>query len=132
MRMNHSETNDEERSTISPARSICLTGAGGCRTLLQVECRACGAVSATAGGERIGFRDRCERCNADLHVCVQCSHHDVGAYNECREPSAERVGDRERANRCEYFRPRASGGVEADAPGKGDGLAAAEALFKKS
>jgi hypothetical protein len=38
-------------------------------------------------------------------VCRNCSHHDPAAYNECREPNAERVGERDRANRCDYFAP---------------------------
>ena len=59
-------------------------------------------------GERIGFRDACPGCGRDLHVCRNCAHHDPAAYNECRESSAERVGDRERANRCDYFAPGAA------------------------
>ena len=83
-----------------------------------------------AGGDRIGFAETCDACRADLHSCVNCAHHDPSAHNECREPSAERVADRRRANRCEYFRP----GDQAGGSGPGDrarALDAAEALFKK-
>ena len=77
----------------------------------------------------MGFRDTCDGCDADLHVCLGCAHHDEGAYNECTESSAERVLDKERANRCDYFVPgaRAAGG-EAD-PAKA--RAAIDRLFKK-
>ena len=66
-------------------------------------CSSCGFAIELANGERIGYRDTCSACNADLHTCHNCAHHDPSAYNECRESSAERVGDRERANRCDYF-----------------------------
>ena len=95
-----------------------------------VECFACGSGVELATGERIGFRETCAHCSADLHVCRNCAHHDPTAYNECREPGAERVGDRERANRCDWFRPR--DGAE---PSAGDERARARAalddLFKK-
>ena len=70
-----------------------------------MQCFACGRSVVLAAGERVGFRDACEACRADLHVCRNCRHHDPAAYNECREPNAERVGDRDRANRCDYFAP---------------------------
>ncbi len=97
---------------------------------MGVRCHACDHVIDVGPSDRIGFRDLCDRCGADLHVCLNCQYHDPSAYNECREPQAERVADRDRANRCDYFRP-ASGelasGTEADDP-----RAALEALFKKS
>jgi hypothetical protein len=72
----------------------------------SMHCASCRHEVVLAIGERIGFRDECPRCSADLHCCRQCQHHDPGAYNECRELGAERVADRERANRCEWFAPR--------------------------
>ncbi len=61
-------------------------------------------------------------------MCRNCAHHDPSAYNECRESSAERVSERERANRCDYFRPGSAPGVTG--PGS-DPAADLEALFKK-
>jgi hypothetical protein len=79
-----------------------------------MRCFACGAENALAAGQRVGFRDACAGCGADLHVCRNCAHHDPSAYNECREPQSERVGDRERANRCDWFAPGgAAGGARA-------------------
>ena len=69
-------------------------------------CFACGRALDLGAGERVGFRDACSGCDADLHVCRGCRFHDLGAYNECRESSAERVLDKECANRCDYFAPR--------------------------
>jgi len=75
-----------------------------------VRCFACDAEIPLAAGERVGFRDTCPRCGADAHVCLNCAHHDPGAQNQCREPQAEPVRDRDRANRCDWFRPGGAGG----------------------
>lgn len=91
-------------------------------------CFACGASFDLASGERVAFRDACGRCSADLHVCRNCAHYDPGAYNECREPQAERVADRERANRCDWFALGTGAGETAPGP---DPRAALEALFRK-
>jgi hypothetical protein len=94
-----------------------------------VRCAACNSEVPLAAGERVGLRDECGRCGADLHSCRNCAFHDPAAYNECHEPNAERLLDRERANRCEYFRPsdRAGGGEGARAKALSD----LDRLFKK-
>lgn len=88
----------------------------------------CGSCAADLGRiERVGRRDTCPRCGADLHTCRQCRFYDPRVYNECREPQAERVLDKARSNFCDYFaaaeaapagapRPRASGAPPALAP----------------
>lgn len=45
----------------------------------------------------------CPGCQRDLHACVQCRFHDPHAHNQCREPNAEWVTDRDRRNFCDYF-----------------------------
>ena len=45
----------------------------------------------------------CPNCQRDLHACVQCRHHDPHVHNQCREPNAEWVTDRDRRNFCDYF-----------------------------
>jgi hypothetical protein len=95
-----------------------------------MHCFACGAAIELRGGERIGQRDACPRCAADLHVCRNCAHHDPGAYNECREPGAERVADRERANRCDWFAPSVAACSAGVAPKQGP-RSALDALFRK-
>lgn len=95
-----------------------------------MRCFACNAETAVAAGERVGFRDVCARCGADAHVCRNCAQHDPSAQNECREPQAEWVSDRERANRCEWFvAGGAGGGVVARERENAKG--AIEDLFKK-
>ncbi len=60
-------------------------------------------------------RDECPACSADLHVCRMCEFYDTSVAKSCREPVAEEVTDKERANFCDYFRGRpgvhAAGGV---------------------
>lgn len=95
-----------------------------------MRCHACGQERALAASERIGFRESCEGCDADLHVCLNCRFHDPSAYNECHEPNAERVADRDRANRCDYFVPGSGeGGTTSPGTSGGNPL---DALFKKS
>ncbi len=53
-----------------------------------------GAVSMNAG---------CEKCGCDVRVCFNCKFYDPRAYNECHEPQAERVVDKDRRNRCDFF-----------------------------
>jgi len=38
---------------------------------------------------------------------MNCEFHDDSAYNECREPVAERVVDKHSANFCDAFSPAA-------------------------
>ncbi len=95
---------------------------------MSVRCYKCSTELKLAPSERLAFFAHCAKCNEDLHICLNCQFHDPSAYNECREPSADRVSDRERANRCEYFKAKGDGNLNAQ---KQDLKAMAEALFKK-
>jgi hypothetical protein len=117
--------------TLSPVTGAAevLDSARSWRTVEAMHCGGCGTAIELGSGERIGFRDVCPRCDGDLHACRNCAHHDPGAYNECREPNAERVSDRERANRCEWFAPRTDvSGTQRDP--KAGAKSALDALFK--
>lgn len=50
--------------------------------------------------------DECKACGAELHVCKMCVDYDTAVAKSCREPIAEEVQDKERANFCDYFKPR--------------------------
>jgi hypothetical protein len=66
--------------------------------------RACYRCGREIGAvERVGRRDRCLGCDADLHCCRNCAFHDPALHNECREPQAERQVDKECGNFCDYF-----------------------------
>ena len=62
----------------------------------------------------------CPACRADLHVCRMCVFFDPGVRRGCKEPVADEVTDRERANFCGYFTPEPGLG-----PGMEDGAAQA-------
>lgn len=78
--------------------------------------------------DKIGRRDECMHCRSDAHVCKNCSFYDPKAYNECREPSADVVKEKDRANFCDFFQPRTGGAVVDE---RAKLKAAADALFKK-
>jgi hypothetical protein len=46
----------------------------------------------------------CRICRAELHVCRMCEFFDPAAAGQCREPMAETVLDKQRANFCDWFR----------------------------
>ncbi len=68
-------------------------------------CWQCGA-DLEALPRPYGRLARCPACRADLHVCRMCRHFDPTTAKQCREPMAEAVGDKTRANFCEWFQPR--------------------------
>lgn len=83
--------------------------------------------------DRVSLREECPQCRHDVHVCKNCDFYDVKAYNECREPQAEVVREKDRANRCDYFSIQKGGGGQHGEKDKAAALrAAAEALFKKN
>ncbi len=93
-------------------------------------CQACG--TAYDAGTRAGFRDACDQCGADLHACLNCKFYESGAHNDCREPEAELVVEKDRANRCEWFEPsgKPPGGEGRPNP-KAAAKAKLDALFRK-
>lgn len=66
-------------------------------------CFSCGKDLSREEGSFVGRRDSCDHCRADIHVCFNCKHYDARAYNECREPQAERVVEKHRSNFCDFF-----------------------------
>ncbi len=76
-----------------------------------------------------GRADTCRSCGRDTKVCRNCTHYEAGIHNDCREPQAERVVEKERSNFCDYFSPsdKSGGGAKS----RDDLKSAAEALFGK-
>jgi len=64
-------------------------------------CHACGVEIQSTG--KILRTEECASCGWDLHVCRNCRHYNPAVHNQCEEPMAEWVSDRERANFCDYF-----------------------------
>lgn len=90
-------------------------------------CYRCGTGTPL---EKVGFRDVCEKCRAWLHCCRSCELYEPGAHNDCREPGAELVAEKEQGNFCDFFRfapgPRARAGGKPE-----DARARLDALFRK-
>lgn len=70
----------------------------------------------------------CPSCRAQLHVCRMCVYFDPAAAQQCREPVAEAVADKDRANFCGYFQLRPDA-FTASADKAGDARRRLEALF---
>jgi hypothetical protein len=64
-------------------------------------CSACNRTLDT--DQKPGRRDACPFCGADLKTCRNCRFYSSSSSNKCREPRAELVTDKDRANYCEYF-----------------------------
>jgi len=48
-------------------------------------------------------RDVCPFCRVDLHCCRACAFYDQSAPRQCREPVAQMVKEKDKANFCDYF-----------------------------
>lgn len=92
-----------------------------------IQCYSCN--HRIEGVETVRRGETCDHCGADVRVCKNCAFYDPSSHNECREPTAEYVSEKERANFCGMFKPftgqREAGDDVADAKAK------LEALFKK-
>ena len=71
----------------------------------------------------------CPGCRADLHVCRMCEFFDPGVRRGCKEPVAEEVSDRERANFCGYLTPAAGLGPGVEDGASPPGGAELDSLF---
>jgi hypothetical protein len=89
-------------------------------------CHDCRGDLALEG--RVGFRESCHHCEADLHACLNCELYDPGAHNNCREPTADYVSDTAKRNFCGHF--SFISGERAGEEAKDSALSALDALFK--
>ncbi len=70
----------------------------------ELQCWRCGE-SLAALTLPLRRLEECPSCEAELHVCRLCEFYDTAVAKSCREPVADEVKDKERANFCDYFRP---------------------------
>lgn len=71
----------------------------------------------------------CPACAADLHVCKLCEFYAKGVSKGCREPIADEVKEKERANFCGYFTPRPDAHVARDDTAARSARAELDSLF---
>jgi hypothetical protein len=92
-----------------------------------VKCAACGAkVTPT-----INLEATCAKCNADLHICRQCTYFDPAARFECSKPIAARIVNKNARNVCELFAARVVIERETSSGPPSDARSAFAKLFKK-
>ena len=70
---------------------------------MKIFCQVCGAEIEV---DYVGREDLCPQCGSYLHSCIQCEFYDPDAHNQCREPMAEYVADKESFNYCTFFSPK--------------------------
>jgi hypothetical protein len=93
----------------------------------DLSCWKCGA-SLDGVPMPLSRLSECLSCRAELHVCRQCEFYDTKVAQACREPLAEEVKDKTRANFCEHFYPRPDA-FEGRAPASQGPSAGLAALF---
>ena len=70
----------------------------------STHCYRCDHPLDLPAGENFSRKENCPHCHTDLHCCKMCLFYDPSSYNECKEPMAEKVLEKEKANFCDYFR----------------------------
>jgi hypothetical protein len=76
-----------------------------------MKCHFCGTEVQE---EKIFRSSLCGSCGRELKICLNCKFYTPGAHWDCRETIAEAVGDKERANFCDYFSPADFGSAKTD------------------
>mgnify|MGYP001827751650 FL=1 len=74
--------------------------------------------------------NRCPGCSKATHCCRNCEYYKPGIANSCREPIADHVNDKGRANFCDYFSPASEAGHSSATADPEQLLLDAEDLFK--
>ncbi|EQC43441.1 hypothetical protein [Bacteriovorax sp. Seq25_V] len=93
----------------------------------KVTCFKCLKPLDLEPGTIIHRSEECPHCLSSLHCCKMCNFYDQKSYNECREPSADRIVEKEANNFCDYFILKGGGD---NGSSKDDLLAQANSLFK--
>lgn len=100
----------------------------GIQMAAELSCWKCGA-SLEDIPLPLSRYSRCKACNADLHVCRMCEFYDRTVSKMCREPIAEEVKDKQRANFCGYLQPDPDAYKTQDTAGAEGNKAELEDLF---
>lgn len=90
-------------------------------------CWKCGAALDDLP-QPLSRRAECPACHAELHACRLCRHFAPDKAKQCREPVADEVKDKTRANFCDWFQPKPQAHAAASAPTP-PARAALDALF---
>jgi hypothetical protein len=95
-------------------------------------CWNCGRTTGVTGG--VVRSDQCPHCLADLRSCRGCRHFDPTRKFQCRENIDHGVGNKEKANFCDFFQVRevfkTAGGLRTRADDKESRKAKFDDLFE--
>ena len=94
----------------------------------DIVCWRCGAPIAQDVFP-IRREEVCAACDADLHVCKLCTFYNSRLSDGCDEPIAGHVSIKDRANFCDYFKPRPSAQQQKDAHAQATTKSQLDALF---
>ncbi len=93
-----------------------------------ISCHKCGESLEFEG--RLTHEATCDRCSSYLRCCLNCDFHEPTAYNECREPQADRVKEKEKATFCDFFQ-ESSNAAAVKTDRREEALKRLNDLFKK-
>lgn len=94
----------------------------------ELFCWRCGA-SLSELSLPLMRQDECPACHAQVHVCKLCEFYEPKVAKQCREPIADEVKDKDRANFCGYFQPNPRAYQAANQSGSMSARADLDALF---
>lgn len=92
-----------------------------------MKCCQCKKKLNLVNEQKISRTQECPYCSLSLHSCKMCLYYCQNAYNQCRETSADRITDKEKANFCDYYK---LGDPQENNPDKQSILDSANLLFK--
>lgn len=94
---------------------------------METKCYKCNHTLDLQPNKDLARSEDCPGCFTDLRCCKMCMFFDTSSYNDCKEPTAERILEKEKANFCDHFKL----GLSSDSSNeKDDILAKANSLFK--
>ena len=95
---------------------------------MSVKCYKCYNDLPFKLESNVSRSEHCPKCFTDLRACKMCIFFDSKSYNECKEPTADRITEKEKANFCDHFKIGAAANAGKT---KEDLLNMANTLFKK-
>ncbi len=95
---------------------------------MDVNCYKCATTLIIDIKHSVARSEECPKCYSNVRCCRMCENFETSAYNECREPTADRILEKEKANFCDHYKI-GTGDTYKDQ--KCDLKSAAESLFKK-
>lgn len=69
----------------------------------SAHCYKCNSPFEYDALKKVSRGAECPKCKTSLKCCKMCTFFEASSYNECKEPVAERIVDKEKPNFCEYF-----------------------------